>query len=65
MVTEMGGVLYKLEVLNEKTACMLNHTRSIVPYNRTFVCNESATLRRLLFIISIAGRRRIMIILTT
>lgn len=55
----------KLEVLNEKTTPMLNHTGSIVPYSRTFFCNESATLRRLLFIISIAGRRRIVIILTT
>lgn len=65
MVTEMVGVLYKLEVLNEKTTLLLNHTGSTVPYSRTFFCNESAALRRLLFIISIAGRRRIMIILTT
>lgn len=65
MVTETVGVLYKLDVLNEKTTPMLNHTGSIVAFSRTFFCNESATLRRLLFIISIAGRRRIMIILTT
>lgn len=56
----MVRVLYKqkYKVLNKKTTSTLDHNGSIALYSRTFFCNESATLRRLLFIISIAGRKK-------